>query len=185
MEVKKNLRIKSKPSRPLMDMYKMGLLNGSILEFGHKPKANLKFLSTAKPNTVISGFDPNAYNPPNNIRYDTIFSNYIFNYLATKEEIDYFFRIVKKKLDANGILIVVARSIAEVKGNTKRTGNWTFDPKLNGYVSTGGVFQRGYDNNELDKLIESYGFEVITDQYEFDPKPYSFTICRKNPKMIA
>lgn len=186
MEVKKNLRVKSKPSRPLMDMYKMGLLSGSVLEFGHKPKANLQFLEgIKKPNTIVSGFDPNSYNPPNNIKYNTIFSNYLFNYLSTKDEIDYFFRIVRKKLDNDGILIVVARSIAEVKGNTKRTDNWTYDPNLNGYVSKNGVFQRGYDNNELDKIIESYGFEIITDQYDFGPKPYSFTVCRKTPKLIT
>lgn len=180
MEIKKNLRAKRKPSRPLMDMYNAGLLRGSILEFGHKPQTNLKFLATVKPNTLISGFDPNAYNAPNNIKYDTIFSNYLFNYLSTKEELDYFFRIIKKKLSDTGTLIIVARSIAEVKGNTKRTGNWKYDNKLNGFVSDDGVFQRGYDNIELDNIIKSYGFDIITNEYELGPKPYSFTICRKN-----
>lgn len=176
MEIKKNLRPKSGPSKPIRDMFNSGLLNGNVLEVGSVSNQNLNFLMTVKPNSIISGcsFDMLM----GDIKYDTVISSYIFNYLSTKQEIDQFFQTIRSKMLTGGRMIVIARSIAEVKGNTKRTGNWKYDTNLSGFVSNEGVFQRGYDNLELDNIVKSYGFDVITKEFEIQPKPYSFTVAR-------
>jgi SAM-dependent methyltransferase len=170
---------KRKPSKPLIDMLAGGVINGSFLEFGSGRGNNVEYLASIKPNTMISGFDPNSNGRVPTELFDTIFCNNLVTYTRTISELSNLFRLMKNRLKPDGKLIITARSIAEVKGNVNRNTNWTYDPILKGYESKSGVFQRGYDNAELDELITLMGFTVVTDHYNIGPRAYSYTIAQK------
>jgi len=173
-------RTKFKPSKPLNDMISGGVIVGSILDYGCGKGTDVKYLQTQKPNTLISGFDPHYY--PELIRnqlYDTIFCNYVINYIKDPLEITKMLKTIKKHLVPGGRLIITARSLGEVKGNVKRNNNWTYIPNLDGYESDAGVFQRGYDNNELTAIIAAAKFKIITNQFDIGAVPYVYVIAQK------
>lgn len=174
-------RTKFKPSKPLVDMLTAGVINGSLLDYGCGKGNDFKYLQTKKPNTLISGFDPHYYPDLSaKARYDTIFCNYVINYIKDPNEITNLLKTIRKHLVPGGRLIITARSLAEVKGNVKRNDNWIYIPELNGYESKAGVFQRGYDNNTLTDMVAAAKFKIITDKFDIGPVPYVYTIAVKN-----
>ena len=178
MQIKKDMRCPKVPTKPMLSMIELGLANESFVEVGFNPTVNIKYLATVKPNTIASGLDLNLCHTEFT-QYKTVFSSYAINYMRSKKEIDYLFSVLNNSLAPGGLLVIVSRSIAEVKGNTKRTGNWKYDSDLNGFVSDKDVFQKGYDTVELDALVKQYGFEPITKQFNCKPTAYTFTIARK------
>lgn len=173
------MKTKLKPSKPLIDMLTGGVISGSFLEFGSGKCNNIEYLSMLRPNTMISGFNPNNNGLVPASLFDTIFCNNLVTYTRTISELSNLFRLMKNRLNTDGTLIVTARSVAEVKGNVNRNTNWTYDPILKGYESKSGIFQRGYDNQELDELIAMMGFKVVTNNYNIGPRAYSYTIAKK------
>jgi hypothetical protein len=180
MSIIKAIRTKSAPSKPLLSMLSGGVLSGSVIELGLNKCPNIDYLRTVKHNDLLGQHDLNTGLPVGSIKFDVVFSSYVINYLAIQSELDLFFKVVNSRIKKGGRLVVIARSIAEVNGNAKRTGNWEYNSNLGGYLSKDGSFQKGYDNNVLDALISSYGFDIITNQYDLPPAPYAFTVSRKS-----
>lgn len=171
-------RNKRKPSKALMDMINAGVINGSVLDYGCGKGVDMDYLTIFKPDTIVSGYDPVYFPILTNKKYDTIFCNNVINYIKDSKEIYLFLLKARKLLNNNGKLILIARSIAEVKGNVNRNDNWKYLDKFNGYYSVeSDIFQRGYDTNELVGLIEDVGLIAINDQYDIKPVAYSYVIA--------
>lgn len=169
---------KIQPSRGLIDMMEAGVIIGTVLDYGCGKGTDLQYLSSIKPNTILSGFDPNFFPdlPPK--QFDTVFCNNVINYIQSIEDIRKMLLSIKEKLLIGGNFILIARSKGEVRGNVKRNKNWKEDQKTGGYISNNNIYQRGYDSNELVDLIKSVNF-IPLDKYEIKPVPYSYVIATK------
>jgi SAM-dependent methyltransferase len=170
---------KIKPSRGLIDMMEAGVIIGTVLDYGCGKGTDLRYLELIKPNTIISGYDPNFFPDLPTKQFDTVFCNNVINYIKSKEDIRSMLFTIKQKLLIGGNFILVARSKGEVKGNIKRNKNWKEDVNTGGYISDKNLYQRGYDSSELVELIKSVGMQPLEDKYKIPPVPYAYVIATK------
>lgn len=153
-------KTKFRPSKPLMDMLSCNLITGAVLDYGCGKGDDVVYLQSIRPGELITGYDPFYFSQLPPLMYDTIFCNKVINYIENKSDIQSMLSIIKTRLAPNGKLIIIARSIAEVRGNVNRNKNWVFNDQLQGYQSTNGIFQKGYDSFQLAELLQANGWKV-------------------------
>ena len=134
-------------SVPMRELMNLGLLYGSVLDFGAGKGFDVNFLSYL--GLDIVGYD--KYNPEYkdesllDKKYDVVVANYVLNTIVSLEE----HQQVIDKLRTLGDNVFIA--LRNDKKNIKST--WEYIEEYDCYKTTKGSYQRYYDNESIHKYF--------------------------------
>jgi len=154
---------RSKPSLPARKVLGSDLtLLGSVLDWGCGRGKDVA--AYREGGLYAFGYDP-AFIPKLPVKkYDLITCTYVLNTLPPSRRkgcIQDALRFIKP----NGYLFVTARSRQDIERGATRSWRKTLD----GYITSRGTFQHGFDQTELDNLVLSVaGTSLVNEPCEFE-----------------
>jgi SAM-dependent methyltransferase len=170
---------KRKPSKALLQMAELGLINGKVLDFGCGQGVDLFYIEKLPTVKLISGYDP-IYSPqmPRQ-KFDTVFCNNVLNYIKRTNERIHLVETALRKVKKGGKLIITARKKGEINRNVKRNDRWK--PYKDGYLSEDDVFQRGWDGYEITALLNKVkmDFKDITPYVKPRYPNYAYAVLER------
>jgi SAM-dependent methyltransferase len=170
---------KCKPSKALLQMAAIGIINGKVLDFGCGTGVDIAYIDKIPTVKLVSGYDP-TYSPkmPRQ-KFDTVFCNNVLNYIKRTNERVKVIEKALKKVKKGGKLIITARKKGEINRNVTRNDRWK--PYKDGYLSKDDVFQRGWDGYEITSLLNKVkvDFKDITPYVKPKYPNYAYAVLER------
>lgn len=156
MNSEKTAISRKKASVPTRDLYQKNLIVGNVLDFGCGKGKDLDFLLSK--NVFIDGYDK-YYHPHCKFKtgYDTIVCNYVLNVISDLSERINVIKQIINLLKPNGIAYITTRTDNDIHKSANE--KWT---KYNdGFKTTKGTFQKGYNVNELKSFVSNIANDMM------------------------
>ncbi|MEM1576495.1 MAG: methyltransferase domain-containing protein [Archaeoglobaceae archaeon] len=156
--INREKRLELHPSRPLKIALNKGLINGKVLDFGCGYGVDVEYLREI--GYEAFGYDRcrlrfGKYADRSVLKddfYDTVTNFYVLNTVYPETRIEVLNEI-RRVLKKNGTVLVAVRDVSEdkiIKGI----------PYLDGVVTKKQTFQKTFDREELEKLLELFFSDV-------------------------
>jgi len=144
----------SRPARKVLDSY-LTLLP-SVLDWGCGRGKDVLAYRAAGLSAI--GYDLNHQKILPYKKYDLITCTYVLNTLPLNLR-QKCLEDALKHLKLYGLMLVAVRSAKDVQKESKRSRLWM--KHLDGYVTSRGTFQHGFEQDELDELVQSVGMTLL------------------------
>ena len=151
---------RSKPSYSARTIEKRSLVKNHVFDYGCGTGKDAEYLKSK--GYKINFWDPHFHNEKDPSKYpphsfDTILCTYILNVIQKDERIDVIAKI-GKLLHPKGSIFFTVRTDSEISYQVKRS-NWI--KQNDGWISKRGTFQKGFNPNELESLLQNCGYQHV------------------------
>ncbi len=140
---------RTKESRPVRDLLKIGAICGRVLDYGCGKGKDTEFL--LKKGFEVLSYDP--YYKPIDMRtagkFDTIICNYVLNVIEDEKARIQLFKTLINHLHNDGKLFITARPVKDITAAAKK-GSWI--KYKDGFITGKKTFQKGISGEYINEL---------------------------------